>query len=181
MLSYLRGRIVLKKENFVILETSGVGFKVFVSKKTLKEINEEELVLFSYLDVGERSLKLYGFLSHEELELFELVRNISGIGPKAALEICSIGPPEKIKTEILKGNEKILDNIPGIGPKKARKIILELSGKLKVPAREEPEEVFSALMNLGFRKEEIKKALKKLPEDLDTQEKITQTLKLLGK
>ncbi len=189
MISYLEGKIILKKQNFLILEVSGVGYQIFLSKRSLAKIPQigQDLKVFCYLDIGERSLRLYGFLDYETLELFKLIRNIPGVGPKAALEISSIGPPEKIKKEIEKGNEKIFEGIPGIGKKKAKKIILELSGKLKSfssPEKEKiPEdEAFLALVNLGFKKEEVKKVLSQLPKEMkDPQEKIKQALKLLGR
>lgn len=182
----------MKKENFLILRTNGIGFRVLVSKKTLERLPGagEAAKLFSYLDLGERSLNLYGFSTYEELEFFGLLRNIQGVGPKAALEICSVGSPAKLRREIEKGNEKILDSIYGIGPKKAKKIILELSGKLKSfePAAKKEKndlaqnEVFLALSKLGFQKEEIKKSLVQIPKEIkDNQEKIKQALKLLGK
>ena len=190
MLSYLQGKVILRKEKFIILEVNGVGFEIFLSKKSIAKIPQigENLKLFCYLDVGERSLKLYGFLTYQTLELFKLLRNISGVGPKAALDISSIGSPEKIKKEIEKGNEKVFEDIPGIGKKKARKIILELSGKLKSPEsspQKEPipeDEAFLALLNLGFQKETVKKALSQLPKEIrDTQEKIKESLKILGR
>ena len=123
MIAYLTGKIILKKEKFVILEVSGVGYEVFISARSMGSIPKigQALKLFCYLDVGERSLRLFGFLTFEQLELFKLLRNISGVGPKAALEISSIGSIEKIKKEIDKGNEKIFEGIPGIGKKKAKK------------------------------------------------------------
>lgn len=203
MISYLQGKIILKKKNFIILETNGLGFQVFLSEKSLDKIpqNGENLdaernrsiKLFTYLDVGERSLKLYGFLTYEELELFGLLRNIQGVGPKASLEISSIGSPEKIKKEIKKGNEKIFEGISGIGPKKAKKIILELSGKLKdfspplaggSPKKDDfsKDETFLALVNLGFPKEKIKEALSQIPKEIKApNEKIKIALKILGK
>ncbi len=190
MISYLQGKIILKKEKFIILEVSGVGFEIFLAESTLNKIAQigQSFNVFCYLDVGERSLKLYGFLTYEELELFRLLRNISGVGPKAALDISSIGSPEKIKKEIEKGNEAIFEDIPGIGKKKARKIILELSGKLKSPAPSPQKETFPkdeaflALLNLGFKKEEVKTALSKLPKEIEkTEEKIKEGLKILGK
>ncbi|MBZ9572658.1 Holliday junction branch migration protein RuvA [Patescibacteria group bacterium] len=190
MLSFLQGKIILKREKFIILGVNGLGFEIFLSQRSLDKIPQikQNLKLFCYLDVGERSLKLYGFLTYEELELFGLLRNISGVGPKAALEISSIGSPEKIKKEIEKGNEKIFVGVPGIGQKKARKIILELSGKLKSPESSPkketiPEdEAFLALVNLGFPREEAKKALAQLPKEIkNSQERIKQTLKILGR
>ncbi|RLC39792.1 MAG: Holliday junction branch migration protein RuvA, partial [Candidatus Nealsonbacteria bacterium] len=87
MISYLEGKIILKKENFLILEVSGVGYQIFLSKRSLDKIPQigQDLKVFCYLDIGERSLKLYGFLTYEELELFTLLRNIPGVGPKGAL------------------------------------------------------------------------------------------------
>ena len=172
------------------MEVSGVGFEIFLSQPSLDKVPQigQNLKLFCYLDVGERGLKLYGFLTYQELELFKLLRNISGVGPKAALDISSLGSPDKIKKEIAKGNEKVFEDIPGIGKKKARKIILELSGKLKSP---EPspqketipeDEAFLALVNLGFPREEAKKALSQLPKETKaTEERIKQALTFLGK
>lgn len=190
MIAYLQGKVILKKEKFIVLEVNGVGYEIFLSERSLNKISQigQNLKLFCYLDVGERSLKLYGFLNYEELELFKLLRNISGVGPKAALEISSIGPPQKIKKEIEKGNEKIFEKVPGVGKKRAKKIILELSGKLKtiVPSPKEekiPEdEVLLALVNLGFKKEEAKQVLSQIPKEIkETQAKIKQALKILGR
>lgn len=190
MIAYLEGKIIFKKEKFIILEVNGVGYEVFISARSLKSIPKigQTLKLFCHLDVGERSLRLYGFLNYEEMELFKLFRNISGVGPKAALEISSIGPPENIRKEIEKGNEKIFEGVSGIGKKKARKIILELSGKLKsftpTPEKEKsPEdETLLALINLGFKKEQAKQALSQIPKEIkSTDEKIKQALKILGR
>jgi len=191
MISYLKGKIILKKEGLLVLDVGGVGYQVFLSAKSFKAMPEKgsELEVFCYLDVGERSLKLYGFKTYEELGLFSLVRAISGVGPKAALEISSFGALDKIKKEITEGDVKFLDNIPGIGRKKAQKIILELSGKLKTlePAGQKPknnfenDEAFLALINLGFPKDQIKQTLSQLPQEMDTQEKIKQALRLLGR
>jgi len=190
MISFIQGKVILKKEKFVILEVSGIGYEIFLSKTSLDKVPQigQNLKIFCYLDIGERSLRLYGFFDYETLELFKLIRNIPGVGPKAALEISSIGPPEKIKKEIERGNEKIFEGIPGIGKKKAKKIILELSGKLKTlpsPSKEKkiPEdEAFVALLNLGFKKEEIKKALSQISEEIKLpEERVKQALKLLGK
>lgn len=188
MIASLQGKIILKMEKFIILEVSGIGFEIFLSKRTLAKIPQidQNLKMFCHMDVGERSLRLFGFLKYEELELFKLLRNISGVGPKAALDISSISSPDRIKKEIAKGNEAIFENIPGIGKKKASKIILELSGKLRSP---EPspqkesipeDETFLALLSLGFKKEEIETALSQLPKEIKaTEERIKESLKIL--
>lgn len=193
MISYLKGRIIFKGEGFVFVEVSGVGYEVWLSEGAIQKIPETDgaAELFCYLDVGERSLRLFGFLTFEELELFKIIRNIQGVGPKAALEISAIGSLEKVQRELGKGDGKFLNNIPGIGPKRASKIILELSGQLKaataaavaVKKEKDPledDEAFLALLNLGFPKEKIKPALAGLSKELSVQEKVKQALKLMG-
>lgn len=192
MISYLSGKIVLKKLGFVILNVQGVGYEVFISKRSEEQLQNigNELNLFCHLDVNERSLKLFGFLTYSELELFKIIRSISGVGPKASLEIASNGPIEKIKKQINIGEIKFLDKVPGIGPKKAQKIILELSGKLKnikskiqnpVDSMDQ-DEAFLALCNLGFPKEKCKQVLSQIPQNItDNQQKIKLALQILGK
>jgi len=187
MISYLKGKIILKKEKFIILNVNNVGYKVFVSEKTLSNISGEEAELFCSLNVKETSMELYGFLDYEELEFFEILRSISGIGPKASLEIASLGPLENFKKEVEEGNTEIFENISGIGKKKAQKIILELSGKLKEAMKERKKsnetvsEESQALMNLGFSKQESQEALSKVPSGItSSEERIKKALEILG-
>jgi len=192
MISYLKGNILAKtKESVIIVGVQGIGYEVFLPHSVLGNVSEgEEVELFCHLEAGEKDLRLYGFFSLEQLELFKILRGISGVGPKAALEICGLDSPEHIKEEIQKGNEKILEKIPGVGRKKARKIILELSGKLKLfgedPRKkrecQEDDEVVIALANLGFSKKQAKSVLTQLPpETKDVQERIKLALKILGR
>ena len=190
MISYLEGKIIFKKEKFSIVNVNGIGYEIFLSKNNFLKLPDigENIKLFCYLDIGERSLRLYGFFSFEELEFFKFIRDIPGVGPKSALEISGLGPIEEIKKEIEKGNEKILDKIPGIGKKKAQKVILELSGKIKNLETFKKdkndlkeEETFLALINLGFSKEKIKKVLSQLPKEIKTpQEKIKKALEIFN-
>lgn len=133
MISHLCGEIIFKGGKFIILDVGGVGFKVFLSQKTLLKIPQEgeSLKVFCYLNVRENILDLYGFLDFEELELFEILEDISGVGPKMALEIASLGPLEKLKKAVEERDEKIFEGISGIGRKRTQAIILELSEKLK--------------------------------------------------
>jgi len=186
MISYLSGKIILKKEKFIILEIGGVGFKVFLSIKNLEKIKEGETIkLFTFLDVKENSLNLYGFLDYKELEFFEVLDSIRGVGPKAALEISSLGPLERIKERILKNDEKLFEGVPGIGKKKAMAIILELSGKIKQINPKKPEQGDGAeegLVSLGFSRDRARQALKQIPGDIkDNEEKIKEALKVLGR
>ncbi len=190
MISYLEGEIIQKNDDFVVLKTNGVGFQVFCSEETLKSLpqKKETLKIFCYLDVTERSLKLYGFLKQKQLKLFKLVRNISGIGPKAALQISSLQSLEKIKKEIKEGNTRIFEDIPGIGKKKAQKIILELSGKIASLEKNQKKktkkasQAVNALINLGFSSKEARDALSKAPKKIKkTEEKVKKALEILGK
>jgi len=189
MISYLQGKIILKKEKFIILDVNNVGYKVFLSKKTLSNLPEIEkpLRLFCFLNVKENIMDLYGFLNHKELEFFEILDNIRGVGPKAALEISSLGPLEKIKERILSKDEKLFSEISGIGRKKAMTIILELTGKIrdisKAPAfaKDTADEAEQGLVILGFSREKAKAALLKVSKDIkDTEQRIKAALKVLG-
>ncbi len=186
MISYLKGKIILKKEKFIILDVNGVGYKVFISKKTFLELPEEEIRIYTSLVVKENALDLYGFLGGEEMEFFQILERISGVGPKAALEISSLGKLENLKEQIENGDTQIFEDIPGIGKKKAQKIVLELSGKLRESLKEkkgeESNEVYQTLKGLGFSKKEIEEALTKIPLDvISSEDKIKKILKILGK
>lgn len=183
MIAYLQGKVILKKEKLVILDVNNVGYKVFLSQKNIGQIKEGQLIkIFSFLYIRENALDLYGFLFYSELELFEFINAISGVGPKAALEISSRGPLEKIKKAIEVGDEEVLKGISGIGPKKAKKILLEISGKIKeirteIKTLDDP--AFEALVNLGFPREKIKEVLLKIDKDKPLEEKIKQALKII--
>ncbi len=187
MIAFLQGDVIIKKEKFIILEVAGKGYKIFISQKNIKKILEAQSVkIFCFLYVRENILDLYGFLTWPERELFEILINISGVGPKAALEIASLGPLDQLEKSIEAGDEKIFAGILGIGSKKAKKILLELSGKIKSdkdlntrPA--DPDDpAFNALINLGFSKKSVNDVLLKIPSGLDTEQKIKEALKILG-
>jgi len=188
MISYLNGRIILKKDKFIILEVSGVGYKVFLSRQTLSTLSEnaDNLKVFCFQNVKEDALDLYGFLTYDELDFFEVLMDIRGVGPKSALDIAALGSLEKIKDRILKQDEKIFAGIPGIGAKKAMTIILELTGKIKMidslkgKVSKDPAE--DALTQLGFSLQQAKEALKNVPSNVkDMEERIKQALKNLGR
>ena len=191
MIAYLQGNIILRREKFVILETQGVGYRIFLSQKTLEKIPEQEkfLKLFCFLYVRENILDLYGFLTWGERKVFEILIGISGVGPKAALEISGLGPLENLKKSIEAGNGKIFEGIPGIGRKRAAKILLELSGKIKDYEPSKPKEramdidepAFGALVNMGFSRNDVKEVIAKFPIEMDAESKIKEALRILGK
>ncbi len=187
MISFLQGKVILKRDKFIILEVRGVGYKVFLSKQSLSKISEKTNVkIFTYLYRRENVLDLYGFLNYGELEFFEILVNISGIGPKAGLEISSIGTLEQVKKGIKNKDKKIIDQILNIGKKKSQKIILEISGKFRedfLKEKNKPlldDKVLQGLMRLGFSRSQARQALDKVPEDIkDTEQRIKQALKFL--
>jgi Holliday junction DNA helicase RuvA len=186
MISYLSGTIILKKDKFIIIEVAGVGYKVFLSRQSLLTLPEigSPIKLFTYQNVKEEALDLYGFLTYEGLEFFEVLMDIRGVGPKSALDISALGSLDKIKDRILKQDEKIFEGIPGIGSKKAMTIILELTGKIKMLGnkKDSADESESALMQLGFSKQQAKEALSYVPKEIkSSEERIKQALKSLGK
>ncbi len=190
MISFLKGFLRQKTDKYVIIENNGIGFKIFLSAQAITDLPplDKEVKLYTYLHLTEENPQLYGFLSLEDLSLFENLITVPGVGPKLALGILSIGSVEKIKTAILSDDDKYLAKAPLVGPKMAKKIILELSSKIKLsPGEFIPEElkeesdVVDALINLGYNKTEIRKAFKSLPPEIKGLEaKIKSLLKILG-
>lgn len=187
MISYINGSILLKKDKFAVLEVNNVGYKVFLSRSTLSKLPEvgQNLKLFCFHNIKEDASDLYGFLTDGELDFFEVLMDIHGVGPKAALEISSLGSLESIKDRILKQDEKLFAGIPGIGAKKASTIILELTGKIRLldghkKGAADPAE--DALVQLGFSKQQAKDALASVDPKIKTlEERVQQALKSLGK
>ena len=187
MIGYLHGNIILKRDKFIIVEVNQVGYKVFLSQQTLSNLSENSgtIKVFCFHNVKEDASDLYGFLTYEQLEFFEILIDIHGVGPKAALEISALGPLDNIKDRILKQDEKIFAGIPGIGAKKAMTIILELTGKIRLlsgqkKASADPAE--DALVQLGFSHAQAKEALSRVDVKVkDMEERIKLALKSLGK
>lgn len=177
MIAYVSGNIIAKREGFLILDVQGVGYKVFVSGRTLDKIaeNQQGVKLFCHLHVRENTMDLYGFLTLEELELFEMIDNISGIGPKASLQVAALGSSAELKKAIEAKDEKFFSGVHGIGKKKIQKIILELTGKFEElnslgRERQEDREVINALVNLGFSQAQAKHAVSQVPQSAKTLE-----------
>ena len=211
MISYLNGKIILKKDKFIVLEVNNIGYKVFLSRQTLSHISETSDIvnpvrnsppmgplgaqsageisngvkLFCFHNVKEDASDLYGFLTYDELDFFEILMDIHGVGPKAALEISVLGPLDKIKDSILKQDDKIFAGIPGIGAKKAMTIILELTGKIKLLSGQKKssgDEAEDALTQLGFSHQQAKEALSRVPVNIkDLEERVKSALKNLGR
>lgn len=190
MISTLEGKIALKSEKYAIIETNGIGFRVNLSEKTLSKIPQSggSVKLFTYLSVKETGWDLFGFLTFEELDLFELLITIPGIGPKTASNILGLASVSDLEEAIVLGDETILGKVSGIGKKMAQKIVLELKSKVKKLSKGEASgvagdiEVIDALVSLGYRVYEVREVLQKLPAEIKgVENRVKETLKRLGK
>lgn len=185
MIGSLNGKIIFKTGKFIIIEVAGVGYKLNISPDTLSKIQkEDDVFLFVHTHVREDALDLYGFLDHQELEFFEMLLNVSGIGPRSALAILSIASIDTLKKAIGTSDTSYLTKISGIGRKTAEKIVIELRDKIgeeKEGASLQIElDALEALKSLGYSQNEARDALKKVSAEGDTNTKIREALKVLG-
>ncbi len=188
MIASLSGKIELKTERYIILDVNGVGYKIHSSPLALKELEKgQQSKLFIHLYSRENVLDLYGFLTFEELEFFELLISISGIGPKAALAVLSIASLKDLKASIASGQVGLLTKVSGIGKKTAERVILELKSKILAPGGDvkkliADDEAVDALVSLGYSQHQVREALKKVPVKVKGVEaRVKGALKILGK
>lgn len=186
MIGHLRGTIIGLNEKTLLLDVNGVGYKVQCPLSTLLSKSEgAPCSLFIHTHVREDIFALYGFENEVELELFEKLRDVSGIGPKSALAMISVHSPSTIADAIEKADADLLSNTPGIGKKTAEKIIIELKGKLSHlqsvgGANEAAFEVRLALEALGYSSREVHGVVGKLKTDgKDSSTLIKEALTLL--
>jgi len=131
MISFIKGEIVKKGLDYLIVDNNGIGYFINTSFSTLNMIKEgEKLLIYTYMHVREDILSLYGFLKQEEIDIFKKLISVSGVGPKAGLSILSTYDTNTIKAIILKDDSTKMSKVPGIGKKTASKIILELKDKV---------------------------------------------------
>lgn len=189
MIAKIKGKIEFLRDNYAVVDVGGVGYKVFVTLHTFGKIaNEKEMEFHTHTYVREDTLALYGFLDIEELEMFELLISISGIGPKAAMGILSIADPKTITTAVLNDDSSILTRVSGVGKKIAQRVILELKNKVaNLPTHEKAKvsadsDALEALMAMGYSVSESREALKQISSEIqDAGERVKIALKNLGK
>lgn len=194
MIAYLKGELITKSEEYVIIEVQGIGYKVFMSKKSIDELKEKEVKIFTYLKIREDDISLFGFCSNEELHMFELLISVGGIGAKSAITILSNITPSKFALAVITNDVNTLKKLPGIGAKTAQRIILELKDKIKTEEamelssneqeKDEPqedfEELIQALQVLGYRRYEINQILPKVKAE-NLEDRIKEALQYLTK
>jgi Holliday junction DNA helicase RuvA len=184
MIASLRGVVMEIHSTGIVMEVQGVGFFVKTSVHTLSSlrINETQL-LYIHDHVREDARDLYGFLSWDERGFFERLISVSGVGPKLALTMLSIGPVDRVRQAVMRGDVGTLTSVPGIGGKTAQKIILELKGQL-VEQEESSDgsgEVIDALVSLGYPAQKAKQAIATLdPSVQDISERIKLALRYLS-
>jgi len=186
MIGYLKGTIISHDLKSVILNVSGVGYKIFTNTALLDNKKPKEVEFWTYLAVRETALDLYGFASKEELHFFELLITVSGIGPKSAMGILSVATLPNLRHAIATGDTSHLTKVSGIGKKNAEKIVIELKDKIIGIASDISQsssgdvDALEALISLGYGEREVREALKKVGEIKDTGEKVKKALKFLS-
>ena len=197
MFAYIKGSLEENTSIYVVIDVSGIGYKIFMSANSINTIGVlgNIVKVHTHYYVREDNISLYGFLSNEELKMFELLLSVSGIGAKSAISMLSNITPSDFALAIITNNVSALTKIPGIGAKSAQRIILELKDKLKdtenVSKAEENnkqennenmKDALDALQILGYNKKEIEKVLGKLElEDMSTENIIKNALKYLSR
>ncbi|MCX6813698.1 MAG: Holliday junction branch migration protein RuvA [Candidatus Azambacteria bacterium] len=191
MISYLEGKILDKNEKFFVVNVSGVGYKIFSHSGILEKIPEigQNVKIWTHLYVREDAMDLFGFLNKEELEFFEILISISGIGPRSALGILEVAPVSSLKQAIVSEDETFFTKVSGVGRKTAQRLILELKTKLaktvvleKGGSFKEMGDAFEALVTLGYKPSDVRRVLNELPKDMKSAEaKVKEVLKRLGR
>ncbi|PLX27625.1 Holliday junction branch migration protein RuvA [Candidatus Parcubacteria bacterium] len=186
MIAYLKGKIQSKGQGFIILNVGDVGYKVFVNEAVFAEVDiNQEIELYTYQHVREDILALFGFFKLEQLEIFEMLLSVSGIGPKSALGVIAVGEVNLIKEAIASGDSSILTKVSGIGKKTAERVVMELKDKMGVinissvgsTVGTSADEI-DALMALGYSMQQARDALKGVdPKIKDSGERIKMALK----
>ena len=197
MLYSVRGNVIHMEQGFVVIECAGGGYRCQTTLNTMKNIkNGTEATLYTYLNVREDAVELYGFYSTQELSCFKTLTSVSGVGPKMALSLLSELSPEQIAMCVSASDVKSLTRAQGVGPKLAQRIILELKDKLSVFPQSDmtveskgsviadtgkiPQAV-AALAVLGYSAADVTPVLSRLDQSLTVTELISETLKRMGR
>lgn len=200
MFAYIKGSLEGKANNYVVIDVSGIGYKIFMSETAIENLGEigDNVKVYTHYHVREDEISLYGFLTNEELRMFELLISVSGVGAKSAISMLSNISPSSFALAVISNDTTKLVKIPGIGAKTAARIVLELKDKLKteetinnsksnkeikeaIKEDNKVSEAISALQVLGYNKKEIEKAFESLDTDiLSVEDLIRKGLTILS-
>jgi len=191
MISYLKGQILAKNPKSVTLLINNIGYQVFLVPTYLEKLKiDQEIEVFTYLKHNDDGMSLYGFKSRDELQFFELLISISGVGPKSALGVLEVAKLGEIKKAILRDDASILYKVSGVGKKTAERIVVELKNKLdampglenEISLADTDTEAYDALIGLGYQAKDVRETLRQLPDGMEKMEdKIKSSLKILSK
>ncbi len=186
MIAYLKGQILQKTVNYIVLENGGIGYKVFTTPEILEKPLNSEVNLYIYHKSGDDGQTLFGMTDFDSLLFFEMLVSVTGVGPKMALTIVSAAKIELLQQAIMTGDTEIFTRMSGVGKKTAERIILELKNKvdgggLLVSSNAAGSEVYDALTSLGYNPREIRDTLPQLDATADTATQLKQALKILSR
>jgi len=195
LFEFIIGDVVSIKEDYIVLQNNGIGYKIFTSTNSMLqlELGMRNAMIFTYLNVREDGLFLYGFTSEEEINMFRLLQMVSKIGPKSALGILSTLTPNQIKVAVIKKELDILCKAPGIGKKTAERMVLELKDRIdkNIEVVEDNisgikpndyHEAIDGLMSLGYTRLEIEKIIRTMDiSKMNIEDIIREALRKLSK
>lgn len=197
MFAYIKGSLEIKAGNYVVVENSGIGYKINMSAKSIGTIGNigENVKVYTHYHVREDEISLYGFNTEEELRMFEILINVSGVGARSAIAMLSDITPSSFALAVINNDVNRLTKVPGVGKKTAQRLILELQDKLKSEnvsqdddentddnSSNNNDEAVTALQVLGYTRKEITAVLEKIDtKKLSIEEIIKSALKYLGK
>lgn len=191
MYYYIKGTLVQKSDNYIVVDANGVGYMIYTSLNSMQNTGEigKKITIYTYLHVREDVMDLFGFTTIEEKNMFMQLISVSGVGPKAALSILSVTTPAKFAVAVTTNDVKTITKASGVGPKMAQRVILELKDKMKTDELEidlEDEsddilsdnrsEAISALVVLGYSSNDAQKAVKGIDGTLSVEEIIKKAL-----
>lgn len=198
MIYNLNGKLTYVDPTFIVIECGGVGFKCFASTTTITSISTvgTNVNVLTYMSVKEDSIDLYGFATQEELNAFKLLISVSGIGPKAAMAILSVLPPDRLSVAVSSGDVKAIQSAQGVGKKTAERVVLELKDKMvgigsahtntivegiqSVAQSDNAQEAVEVLVSLGFNQSEASSVVGTMDKSLSVDEMIRKGLKSLS-
>lgn len=197
MIYNVRGTLTYTDINYSVVECGGVGFKCFVSMTTLKELPPlgKEANLYTYLSVREDAMDLFGFATQQELDAFKLLITVSGVGPKAAMAVLSVLPPDRLSIAVSSGDVKSIQSAQGVGKKTAERIVLELKDKMlgiapsnaaavqsiqAVASNSDAQEAVEVLVSLGFNQSDAATVVGAMDKGLSVDDMIRKGLKQLS-
>ena len=191
MYYYIKGTLVQKSDNYIVVDANGVGYMIYTSLNSMENTGEvgKKITIYTYLHIREDVMDLFGFTTIEEKNMFMQLISVSGVGPKAALSILSVTTPAKFAVAVITNDVKTITKASGVGPKMAQRVILELKDKMKtdeleIDLEDESEDILSdnrseaisALVVLGYSSNDAQKAVKGIDGTLSVEEIIKKAL-----